>query len=472
MKKKTKNIWTLQIISVPLRLLILCLTKNMKDQMKKNQSVFFVAALSGMVTLCSCAKEVLNDKEMLCDSHLTVLTRSDGENGNQEIATPLHFYVFNDEEQCVATRTLESSDTPISVELPQGNYDVYAIGGADENLMTLPAQDDAEKSSVIRLREGKDFGDLMTSHAAVTLLPKGSNTLSLGMERKVCQITGVSIKGIPDAAKAVSVCISPFYESILLNGRYEGENGTCMIPLARQADNGTWTATGGIYQLPSVSKPTISITIDNTTYSYTCEEEMAANYKISINGTYTGQDGLSDILLSGTVTGVSWSGEQTISFNFNEHGSETNNADEDDNNDDYTEDGVINKPVPEVGTFYQGCYVLAVNGKQATVLSSKETTNLVKIEDSFAIRLQKVINVLKDWSVPNISANWELPNKDLIEKIVANADYIVPALDKVCYFYINKNNIDAFSIKNGQVNDINAPTDITYLRPVATLTFK
>ena len=69
----------------------------------KIQNVIFATAMSGMMTLCSCSKEVMNDNRMERDNRLTVLTRSDGENGDKVIATPVRIYVFNSEEQCVAT---------------------------------------------------------------------------------------------------------------------------------------------------------------------------------------------------------------------------------------------------------------------------------------------------------------------------------------------------------------------------------
>ena len=50
--------------------------------------------MSGLMTLCSCSKEVMNNNWMERDSRLTVLTRSDGENDDKVIATPVRIYVF------------------------------------------------------------------------------------------------------------------------------------------------------------------------------------------------------------------------------------------------------------------------------------------------------------------------------------------------------------------------------------------
>lgn len=433
----------------------------------KNQSVLFVSAICGMMTLCACSKEVMNDNRMERDSRLTVLTRGDGGNGDPVIATPVRLYVFDSENQCIASQTEEETNTPISMELPEGTFAIYAIGGADDSRLLLPAQEDAEKTSVISLKEGKAFDDLMTACATVTLSSKGSNTLTLGMERKVCQIVSTTITNVPDETEEVSVSISPFYESILLNGSYDGENGICTIPLVKQEDSNTWEETAEIYQLPSVGKPTISVRIGNSTYSYTCEEELGANYKITIVGTYTGQGSTSSVTLSGTITGVSWLEEKTIQFTFNEDGSESNS-------NESSDEGVIDAPVPEVGSLYQGCYVLVVDGKQATILSSEEINNIATNNDSNSTIRNNINSALQNWSVPNITAVWELMDEDMLQLIVSVAEQITsPGLDKKNYFFEREDNtIGVFSISNGRANTNYTTNYSTHLRPVTTLTFK
>ena len=59
-------------------------------------------------------------------------------------------------------------------------------------------------SSAIALREGKSHGDLMTAKATATLVDGGTNTVTLGMERKTMLIQSVEIKKVPTAATADS----------------------------------------------------------------------------------------------------------------------------------------------------------------------------------------------------------------------------------------------------------------------------
>ena len=69
--------------------------------------------------------------------------------------------------------------------------------------------------------------------------------------------------------------------------------------------------------------------------------------------------------LTGTITGATWLGERTISFEFDENGSSATENTENSGN-----------AVPSVGDTYQGCYVLAVNDEddyaEVTLLSPTE----------------------------------------------------------------------------------------------------
>ena len=89
-----------------------------------------------------------------------------------------------------------------------------------------------------------------------------------------------------------------------------------------QGDNRTWTASANAYLLPPSSTPA-SISVNITTasgtksYTYSTSDELEAGYKINISGTYTEAMGVS---LTGTITGATWLGERTISFDFDESG--------------------------------------------------------------------------------------------------------------------------------------------------------
>jgi hypothetical protein len=53
-------------------------------------------------------------------------------------------------------------------------------------------------------------------------------------------------------------------------------------------------------------------------YHCSTSDQLEAGYKINIDGTYAEAVGVN---LTGTITGATWLGERTISFEFDENGS-------------------------------------------------------------------------------------------------------------------------------------------------------
>lgn len=431
-----------------------------------NKNLFKIAAaLCGTMTLASCAEEVMNQEMPESNSELSIYTRGDED---KVIATPVRVYVFKSDDDCVAMQTLEGSGNAFTLNLPEGAYSVYAIGGADPERLVLPSQDDASKTSVISLQTNQSFGDLMMAHGNVTLTANGTNALTLGMERKVMMVESITIKNVPNDIENVSVRIAPTYESILLNGNYSGEDGSYSCTLTKQSDGTTWlNSAANIYLLPSVDKPTISVTLGTTTYSYTCEETLAANHKLTIEGTYVESSGTPNINLSGTITGASWGESQTIRFGFNSEGSQTIT----DNPDD-----PVTPPasVPNVGDIYNGCYVLAVNGNEVTLLSSKEEDNITGNNDNNSVVKDKVNNSLSTWD--NSGYSWRVPNLSEANIIYSRQEDINSKLSSnintrnYYYMYVSSNNYGEFFEESGSISTHDYVLSRTKVRPVTTIT--
>ena len=441
--------------------------------MKQCNSVF-VAAMCGAMTLCSCAKEVFNEEVREPDSRLTVLTRA----GDDEIvATPVGIYVFDGTGAYVTTTTIQDEEDRFSINLPAGDYEVVGVGGMEEERYSLPST--LTTSSAISLISGKVYDDLMAAKSSITLTSGGENTVTLGLERKVMLIKSITINDVPSETSAVSVSIAPLYEHLLLNGNFEGENGSCTIPLTCQPDGTTWKMASNDnsnYQLPSVDKPTISVTIDDKSYSYTSTEKLEANYKINIEGTYTENQGEPTVELTGTITGASWAGEKTIRFNFNETGSETAGGGSTTDPTPGT-NPTPSAEIPEVGDLYNGHYVIAVEGNKVTLLSTKDATNLVNstTTDQTVIRTA-INNKLSSWQ-DNVSTNWRLMNleeityfKDNYKAISTSGGGGTPISPSTPYYYEDNAEVYYYTISSG--NSIKGGYPNSYLRPVTTITIE
>lgn len=395
--------------------------------MKNNNFIKVLTLLLAVVTLFSCEKfnddEALESKE--ANSTLVVRTRAASGDGTENeitgtISTPINIYVFDEDGKCVAASTMGSVEDNLSVKLPEGTYDVYAVAGASSVAYDLPTQETATKQSVLALKDGQPHGDLMTANNKVTLLYGGENTLTLTLERRVMLLESVIINKVPENVTGVSVKVRPLYENLLLDGSYSGEDGECSVELTKDADGSTWRNTDGIYLLEAIGRPTVEVefTINGkpVCYSYKCEQELEANYKITIAGTFTG-DGVE---LKGSITGVEWADTKDIVFDFGGNGSvETDEGGEDETND-----------IPEVGTLYNGCYVLRSEdvGSETiiTFMSAKSKSALEFTEgDQESIR-QAVNKAISELAVDGITG-WRLPTKEEMEYIATdkNLQFIV-----------------------------------------------
>ena len=337
--------------------------------MKK--SLIFVAVMA--LVLMGCGKDVVEENSASqTSSVLQIRTRS---GGDAAVSYPVNVYVFQNDE-CKAVQVIGAADQALKLTLPEGSYSVYAIGGADAETYTLPTKEDATTATPLTLNEGKSLTDLMGASSTVTLTDGGINTLTLGLVRKVMLVQNVTIKNVPTAATAVTLSIAPLSESLTVGNTYAGTTGTATIALTKQEDGRTWKSTAEQFLLPPSSQPasiSVSITTGESpkTYTYSSNEELEANYKINIEGTYTEAVGVE---LTGTITGATWAGERTITFNFDESGSTT---EEPTPSEPSSGGNTMTGDIPEVNTLYHGCFVLSVteiddNSAEVVLVSPNE----------------------------------------------------------------------------------------------------
>lgn len=452
-----------------------------------------------VATLFSCEKYNVDEffnKE--ANSVLNIKTRASaaGETTESKISYPINIYIFY-ENSCVETTSIESGNSSISLKLPEGNYEVYAIAGADAENYNLPTKDNATKEYLISLKADKTHGDLMTAKNNITLAYGEENTLTLSLERKVMLLENVSIKNVPSNVTAVSVTISPLYENILLNGEYSGENGSQTINLTKGSDGTTWENDVNTYLLEACGQATIKVSLKTDavtkSYSYTCSDELKANYKINISGTYN-ENG---ITLNGTITGTTWNGTKNINFNFDESGSTTDvNTDgevEDEQKEEETNeetDETATGIAPQAGTLYKGCYVLRTeqtgSGTKVTLMSTESKTRLEFTKGDQESMKLSINNGLQELAVDDIE-NWRLPTLEELKYIKNNINLINENLENLnkkailyssggfsySYYYMTEDgNISTYSLNLDTITNNPGSGLATYiLRGFVTITF-
>lgn len=440
--------------------------------------------MMGVIVWClmACEKMTLPEHEGEANSSLQVCTRIGEGNEGAVINYPVYVYVFKGED-CVALQTISSESQMLNIALTEGTYSVYAIGGASEENYVLPTQETATPSMAITLKEGKSHGDLMMAKSNVTLVDGGTNTLTLGMERKIMELKSVVLNNIPSAATAVSVTISPLWQQ--LEGiTYAEQEGEATIALTKQENERTWTLANTQYLLPpSGNTLTIAVNIvtpnGTKTYTYNSTEALESAGKLNIQGTYTEAVG---VTLTGTITGATWKSEKTISFEFNESGSQTadTNTGNDSGNDNNTgnennNNDIITGTIPPVGSTYQTCYVLAVTdkGSYSEVLLLSPNQKVIDLT-STGITASEAMN-LAQAAIPECSVSgindWRLMTK--AEAEIIRKDHYVPNISNSKYLYINADN----KLRIGEFGSTQVSEGWTFkneaiLRPVTTIKMK
>lgn len=424
-----------------------------------------------------------NNKE--ANSTLVVRTRTVETDGKDAtISYPVNIYVFNsDNTTCVDVTTIESADNPVSLKLPEGSYNVYAIAGADAANYDLPTKENATTETVISLKSGKSHGDIMTATNNVTLTYGEENTLTLSLNRKVMLIETVTINNVPSNVTAVSIEINPLYKSLLLNGEYSTETvGAQKIDLTKEADGNTWKNACNTYLLEASGKATIKVLLTTAggtkSYSYSSSEELKANHKINITGTYTE----TGIEINGTIKGVTWGVPVNITFSFDGNGNTTEeNPDGDDGNGDGGNEASGNAPA--AGTLYKDCYVLKSeptgNGTVVTLMSTG-----YKDDWSFEVGNQESIKSEIDAGIAALSVDgisgWRLPTFEELEYIKDNIQEISKNLTdnnrynfppSFYYFFLTKDNkISSVYLSTGSTMEPGKGKSFI-LRAFTTITF-
>ena len=472
--------------------------------MKKNLLIS-IAAVCGLSTLCSCHGDVLNvdAQEPEPTSVLHVFTRSADPTLAENVPTPVSLYVFNASNTCVGL--LSDVTQNALVPVAGGTYDIYAVAGVDASLYSMPTKDEAQKTSPLTLKSEQKQGDLMTSHATVTVADAEEHNLTLSLTRAVSGVKQITIKKVPTGVTAVSVSVAPLYETLLLDGTYSGTNGRCTIDLVKAEDGTTWSFSEdetGTFLFPSVDKPTITVNFttasSTTSYSYAADQKLEANHKLTIDATYTEQ---AKLAISGTISGSEWGDDTAITFEFDENsatgttsggsdtGGESGSGDtgsgDNTGGGDNTEGGENTGgsetsqtvELPAVGSTYKGNYVLSVDETTNQILVFSSVDKEMKINPSSTneeIALETLNSELETWDVEP-TWDWRIPTYSETEVIAGQKSNITDAYpgkygSKTMYCLNSDGRLAIIYQSNGTMGNYSAANEKTILRPVATVT--
>lgn len=441
--------------------------------MKKNIQlvVSIVMTVVSMTLLTSCEKEFSEVTPVNPESSLTVTTRS--ESGAEEVAYPVAVYLFDANKACIDFRRIESADASVVYDLVEGVYDVYAFGGVAEGKYTLPSVKEATLASVITLQDGQEHGDLMMAKSSVTTTKGEANTINLSMNRCVSKIESIVIKQVPDDVTAVSVTLSKTCKSMAFDGTMKDVNIEVITLEKSGTESGTWelkTPRHVLFDVAASASVKISMTTNGNAkgYTYQLTDKWKSNYLYHINATYTEKQ---NFHVTGTITGATWQGTEDIVFNFDE----TN-----------TQDGgsgpTINETAPEVGTLYNGCYVLSrteeSNAIKVLLLHPNQYSDVCNGTMSQEEARNSINSKLSEIASVNEITGWHLPNEAEMDVIYSTGTGIInqkipePKLvNNEDYFYDDNGTIRGYLLSSKVKRDLRLTTNKAILRPVAVVRF-
>ena len=449
------------------------------------------AAIMGFACLVSCSEQESDLQSVYesSDNQLRIVTHTRG--GEGDASSVASIFLFNGSSEYVRTLQTDAAGSytsaSASVKLPQGAYTLCALSPSDLSHFQFPAT--PSPTSVISQAEGQAMGDLLMASATASLDDGESKTVNLELERKVLELSTVTISQVPDEVTAVTVSVAPFYSGIRFNGSYVEESPlTCTFALAESATAGVWEAAPHQLAFPSKGVPTITVTFTrgetgSSSYTYTAENALTANNRYNISGTYTEPLG---VTLEGAITLQAWTTDPSaIPFDFDESNAISDSGSGGSGTDDPNagSGGSDNMEPPVAGQTYKGCYVVSVDAAHSTavLLSPTEETDIptIKTQKDYSDLPSCLQGELHNWpSVEGISGTWRLPTFEDINSFYSNSNAIDPSrittrginiitgYSSYVRIFMNNNNI---SIKDNVGKQL---SDADILRPVIDITYK
>ena len=449
---------------------------------------YAIAAVTGFVCLVSCSEQesdLLSDNQS-SNNQLRIVTHTrEGEGTSTLVASVYLFNGSNEYVRTIQTDANSYTSASASVKLQAGSYTLIGINASPLTSFQFP--ESPTLTSAITQASGQPMGDLLIATGSATLSDGDTRTVDLSLERKVLEISSITISQVPDGVTGVAVSVAPFYSAIKFNGDFvEIDPTTCSFTLTESSTAGVWQATPQQLAFPSKGVPTITVIFTHadettSTYTYTAEAALSANNKYNIAGTYTEPLG---VTLSGTITFQSWATDPTaVNFDFDEHNAASNTNPDSGSGSGSGSGGSQTSDVPIVGQQYQGCYVISVTSNPNTaVLISPTEKNNYRVgnggnwDDVFS-------NALSTWEADGstVSGSWRMPTLEEFEDLAAYPEVLGLGFgDSKHYYCFADSSVKVVKIKRlsdiaGGIIEVELTTTdyipAVYLRPVIDITY-
>lgn len=430
------------------------------------------AIMSSFVCLVSCTEQEsdLLSANQSSNSQLSVVTHT------REGETPIaSVYLFNGSNAFVRTLQTDAAgdynSASASVKLPAGTYTICAINSSGLSHFQLPDETTATPTSVISVAEGQTMGDLLMDMKTITLTNGDNAPVDMELQRKVLELSSVTISQVPEDVTGVTVSVGSFSSAIQFNGAYvDTDPITCTFSLTHNTTTGNWESTPQQLVFPSIGRPSITITFnrgeeDTHSYTYIASSALSANNKYDITGTYT------EVSFSGTITSQDWPADPiAIDFEFDESNIVNNPSGNEGGSNSGSGDET--SEAPEAGQLYNDYYVVSVDpaNHTAVLLSNDFKKELTQVNyQTYMSGIPKPQNAIGDWRIPT-----ELECKTFLSDPATPGIFKNSSENYFCYVEENLNWCHAVKSSDGTITFTLTPSGIlgtVYLRPVINISY-
>lgn len=354
---------------------------------------YFVIIVSALSLLTGCQQIDLGDDDGLDKGDMEgiykiKLTSKSGVEG-LDIPSPMTVYAVSDG-KVVSQKPITESIT--SIPLPPGQYNLYAIAGAEAGNSSVPTE------NVVTMTEGYMMTPLLYGTKDTKISTKDVSA-TLTMKYAVASVD-VQLSDMPSDVKSVVAEIGTQSSDMTITKAYSGQS-TATLECTKQVD-GTWKS-NTVYVYPSAGTAnTLKITQTNNAdvvTSYTVKiSAINAGTPYHFSGSY-----LDNKTLSMEITTEGWGADVNNDFVFGPAVPEEN-TESGENNNSSTGDGetFIVSSLPTAGSIWNGHVVALMEGNQGLLISLNETTGLKKTSDLASIATTYSEDGITGWSIPTL----------------------------------------------------------------------
>ena len=386
------------------------------------------------------------------------------------VPTPIHVYVFDTNNSCVAMQTLKGEGEAYQIELVLGSYDVYALAGAEASKYNLPTQETASLTSEITLK------DVEANHAALEA-GRSANKVNITEDNEAnCNIElknlfaqlNVKLTQMPTSTSSITVKLSNLTSKILLNGTLTGTDGEATVSCAYDEGTKTWSAQPTlIFPGMENSKAKITVKITDkaskeTTINVTGSKCPKSNAPYNLTLRY--EKGT----ISGNISSSDWDEPIEEEIGISPDEGDENEEDNDDPKTPSDSETLDLTTMPTEGSIWNDCLVLSVDNMNENktsadlvLMSTQEWENVARtnaavaaIADTFSVKglsgwdviiqdksLIKLSNLLIHKKLETVSSTLEAAGKvglfDRHNYIMKENRQTTISTEKACKIYGN-----------------------------------